>query len=178
MGSRRRPRDGRVKIEVRIFPEEAPTLLRWLYERNRKLVAADAAEGKDPFAVMHGLQKGTIKYIQRDKEEHWKDRSEVLRDGGGDCEDLASAITAELNESLYRPGFGANFAGMPAPLPPPLQGDKAQIQLAWGNAGDEAITAVYSPRPGLFHVLTWTPTWGLIDPSVAGGMGRSKLLRL
>jgi hypothetical protein len=168
--------DGRVKVEVRIFPDEAPSLLRWLYERNRKLVARDAAHRRDPFAVMHGLQKGSIKYIQSDKREHWKDRSEVLRDGGGDCEDLASAITAELNEALYRPGFGASFAGKPPPLPPPLEGEKGNIEFAWGsNDGSEAVTVVYSPRKGLYHVLTWTPTWGLIDPSVAGGMSRKAL---
>ena len=88
-------------------------------------------------------------------------------------------MTAELNEALYRPGFGAAFSGEPPPLPGPLPGPKGQLQLAWGNAGgDQAVTAIYSPRPGLFHVLTWTPNWGLLDPSVAGGMGRKKLLQL
>lgn len=167
----------RVKIELRIFPSEAPSLLRWLYDRNRRLVRRDAAEGRDPFAVMHGLQTGRIKYIQRDPREHWKDRAEILVDGGGDCEDLASAVTAELNEALYLPGLGASFEGRPAPLPPPLEGHKGGLSRAWEPQGEEAATAIYSPRPGLYHVLVWTPTWGYIDPSVAGGMGSKGLLR-
>lgn len=172
------PRPRRVPVQIRITPEEAPWLLRALYCRDRKEVAVDAAHGRDPFAVLHGLQAGTITYDQRDPREHWKSRQEVLEDRKGDCEDLATSVAAELNEALYRPGFGAAFAGMPAPLPGPLPGPKIDLHTAWGGAGDEAVVAVYEPRAGLYHVLVWTPTWGLIDPSVAGGMGHKKLLRL
>ena len=167
----------RVAIRVCVTPEEAPWLLKALYCRDRKEVAADAATGKNPFAVLHGLQTGSIKYIQRDPNEHWKSRNEILEDGGGDCEDLATAVTAELNEALYRPGFGASFAGQPPPLPGPLPGPKNELHNAWGGTGDEATVAIYKPRRGLYHVLINTPTWGLIDPSVAGGMGQKKLMR-
>lgn len=169
-------RPKRVPIQIRITTEEAPWLLRALYCRDRKEVAQDAAFGRDPFAVTHGLQNGTIKYMQRDPQERWKSRQEVLEDGGGDCEDLATAVTAELNEALYRPGFGVVFAGQPAPLPGPLPGPKHDLHDAWAPGG-EATVAIYKPRQGLFHVLVWTPTWGLVDPSVAGGMGQKKLLR-
>ena len=167
----------RVAIRICITPEEAPWLLRALYCRDRKEVAAAAANGLDPFAVMHGLQTGSITYDRRDPNEHWKSRQEIIEDGKGDCEDLATAVTAELNEALYRPGFGASFAGMPSPLPGPLDGPKIDLHNAWSDAGDEAVVAIYKPRPGLFHVLVNTPTWGLIDPSVAGGMGHKKLMR-
>lgn len=165
----------RVRITIKITIPEAEEVMRWLYDRDRRQVAVAAANGEDPLAVLHALQDGRIRYDRRDPLEHWKSRDELLEDGWGDCEDLATAVAAELNEVVYRPGFGGTFAGMAAPLPPPPTRNPQNLKLIWGPHGvngDEAVPAIYSPRPNLFHVVTWTPTWGLLDPSVAGGMLR------
>ena len=52
--------------------------------------------------ILRGIQQGTVRYVRRDPREHWQTWSELnqqlARTGkaGGDCEDLASAVAAEL----------------------------------------------------------------------------------
>lgn len=178
---------GSVRVWTKLNPVEAVGLMSGLYRVNRLQVARAAAEGGDPLAVLHGLQRGTIKYIRADKTEHWKTRNQILEDGGGDCEDLANAIAAELNETVFADGFGA-AAPPGAPLPPPptpvrepmpswgwVPGSRlahSDAELYARGMKNEAITTTYKAQPGLYHVVVWTPTWGYIDPSVAGGMGR------
>lgn len=37
-----------------------------------------------------------LRYIRRDPLEHWRNIREIWAHGGGDCEDLAAAVSAEL----------------------------------------------------------------------------------
>jgi hypothetical protein len=48
------------------------------------------------YPVIRGIQMGAIRYRRSDPQEHWKTWREVLGTGQGDCEDLASAVVAEL----------------------------------------------------------------------------------
>lgn len=47
-------------------------------------------------SVSLGLQTGRLRYLRRDPNEHWRNVREIWRFGGGDCEDLAAAVAAEL----------------------------------------------------------------------------------
>lgn len=51
-------------------------------------------EGVPP--ISKALRSGRLRYERRDEDEHWKNIREIWADGFGDCEDLASAIAAEL----------------------------------------------------------------------------------
>lgn len=48
--------------------------------------------------VLAGLRSGQLRYIRRDPREEWRSLQELWRHGGGDCEDLAAALAAELVE--------------------------------------------------------------------------------
>lgn len=52
--------------------------------------------GQGTFPVISGIQAGQIRYRRADPLEHWKTWREVLETGHGDCEDLSSAVAAEL----------------------------------------------------------------------------------
>lgn len=43
-----------------------------------------------------GPGRRMLRYIRSDKPEHWRTVREVWEHGGGDCEDLAAAVAAEL----------------------------------------------------------------------------------
>lgn len=46
-------------------------------------------------SVSKALRSGRLRYIRQDPEEHWRTPRELWEFGGGDCEDLATAIAAE-----------------------------------------------------------------------------------
>ena len=55
--------------------------------------------------ILRALRPGTgvsgpgsrrLRYIRRDNREHWKNLREIWHTGGGDCEDLAAAVAAEI----------------------------------------------------------------------------------
>lgn len=58
--------------------------------------------GKGRYPILEGIQRGTVRYRRADPREHWQSWGELiaqLRERGrasGDCEDLASAVVAEL----------------------------------------------------------------------------------
>jgi hypothetical protein len=60
------------------------------------------ARGQGQFPVLTGIQNGTIRYRRFDPNEHWKTWREIVDEqrrtgvGTGDCEDLSSAVVAEL----------------------------------------------------------------------------------
>jgi len=60
------------------------------------------AQGRGRFPVLQGIQQGTVRYKRYDPTEHWKTWREIVGEqeatgrGTGDCEDLASAVAAEL----------------------------------------------------------------------------------
>ncbi len=46
--------------------------------------------------ISSALKSGRLRYIRSDPDEHWLNIREIWEKGGGDCEDLAAAIAAEL----------------------------------------------------------------------------------
>jgi len=177
-----------MKVWSQLSPIEAVFYLSGLLEVDEYQVRRDHAQRGTPiFAVMHGLQTGVIRYDRRDPNEHWKTREEVLATRRGDCEDLATAVAAELNEAIHRPGlFGqANWGAPPLPPPPtpvtrPIPARMSYVGFDSNNlfgsfspSRTEAIPVVYEARKGLYHVVVYDPHWGYLDPSVAGGMGKA-----
>ncbi len=47
--------------------------------------------------------KAKIKYVREKKSEQWKSIPKILRDGGGDCEDLAAYLAAYLVFKKVKP---------------------------------------------------------------------------
>lgn len=43
-----------------------------------------------------GPGRRRLRYVRNDKPEHWRTVKEIWQYGGGDCEDLACAVAAEL----------------------------------------------------------------------------------
>lgn len=76
-------------------PEEAEAALEGLVRVN----LVQLARGVPPIAS--ALRRGRLRYIRRDPREEWRSLSEIWAAGGGDCEDLAAAIVAELRASGY-----------------------------------------------------------------------------
>lgn len=46
--------------------------------------------------ISRALREGELVYIREDPLEHWRTIKELWRYGGGDCEDLACAVAAEM----------------------------------------------------------------------------------
>lgn len=164
---------------MNVSPREAVFLLGALTQIDQYQVRRDAGSRRDPLAVLRGIRSGRIKYRLADPNEHWQTRKEILEHGYGDCEDFASAIAAELNETVYAaPEFGlAQALQSPPPLPRP-PGPVTDPWVAWGACGpsfgavpERAVPVAYRARSNLFHVVVWAPGFGYLDPSVAGGMG-------
>lgn len=86
---------------LRLRTDDAANLLDGLVSVN--LAQIDRAGiKKGDYPVIRGIQDGSIRYRRADPEEHWQTWSELVGPvyGGarayGDCEDLASAVVAEL----------------------------------------------------------------------------------
>lgn len=126
--------------KLRLTTTEASSMLSGLVQANLSTMTAQAKPGDMP--VLNGIREGRVRYDRADPGEHWQTWRELKAqiDAGkiakGDCEDLASAVTAELI-----------FNGVPARV------------------------YVYKSGPRLYHVVTKTAKWGLLDPSRAAGMG-------
>lgn len=58
------------------------------------------AQGYPP--ISQALRAGRIRYIRRDPDEEWRSLAQIWANGGGDCEDLAAAIAAELRALGWR----------------------------------------------------------------------------
>jgi hypothetical protein len=62
----------------------------------------DKTVGKGQYPVIRGIQTGQIRYRRADPREHWKTWREIMEEvgrfgtGHADCEDLSSAVVAEL----------------------------------------------------------------------------------
>lgn len=79
-----RPRLGRLDLA------EAEALLQGLAGVNRVQLLRGVP------GVSTALQLGRLRYIRSDPSEHWRSVREIWANGGGDCEDLAAAVAAEL----------------------------------------------------------------------------------
>lgn len=126
------PHFGRLEIE------EAELLLAGLLLIDQRQLL----EGVPP--ISQALKDGTLKYIRRDPHEHFRTIRELWHYGGGDCEDLSTAVAAEI----------AVQTGQLARLVSP------------------ARPVFYQARPGLWHSVTEVAGGRRIDPSRTGGMGR------
>lgn len=164
-----------MQLRMNVTPREAVYVLGALTQIDQFQVRQDFGARKDPLAVLNGLRDGSIRYRLADPNEEWRTRREILRDGWGDCEDFASAIAAELNETVYAGGFGVQLGAHPLPPPP---GPVRDAWPAWsgcpprfGAVPERAVPVAYKARSNLFHVVVWAPGFGYLDPSVAGGMG-------
>jgi len=94
------------------------------------------------------LYKSGVRFIrEREGEELWPTIGEVIKAGGGDCEDLAAWRVAELRNSGIpaRPAWRHRLVRMPS--------------------GQEAT---------LYHILVFIPGRGYEDPSRLLGMGTNE----
>ena len=94
-----------------ITSRDASHLLQGLVAVNRAQIRRAKAKGmKEPFPIIKAIQEGRLKYKRLDKGEHWQTWKEMYDnanndklsgtiEGGADCEDLSSAVAAELLEA-------------------------------------------------------------------------------
>ena len=83
--------------------DEAANLLDGLVSVNlRQIDKAGGFSGSPRFPILTGIQQGRVRYRRADPREHWQSWRELVEqmERGGkayaDCEDLASAVSAEL----------------------------------------------------------------------------------
>lgn len=123
----------------RLLLPEAAWMLQGLY-----LVNLEQLAGGQP-GISEALQRGRVRYIRSDPDERWQSIRDLWVNGGGDCEDLAAAVAAELTHAWRASG---------------------------GAEGARARPVIYRVRPGLAHaVVELVDTGELLDPSLTGGMG-------
>jgi len=136
-----------VRPSIVLASQDAPLLL------TGGLLGVDLAEmqraGPGRPRIIDLIQQGKLKYSARDPQERWQTYNQLVaqvRANGiayGDCEDLATAASAEMR----------------------LDSDRW-----YGDPG--ATPHVYRSRPGMLHVVVKSPRFkGLLDPSIAAGMG-------
>tara|TARA_Y100000034_G_scaffold115525_1_gene152765 strand:- start:14312 stop:14710 length:399 start_codon:yes stop_codon:yes gene_type:complete len=79
---------------------EAASLLDGLVSVNLAQMDKTFQGEKGHYPVIKAIQSGALRYRRADPREHWKSWREVMQgvqDGfGADCEDLSSAVAAEL----------------------------------------------------------------------------------
>ncbi len=83
--------------------DEAANLLDGLVSVNlRQIDKAGGFSGSPRFPILTGIQQGRVRYRRADPREHWQSWRELVEQmqrGGtayADCEDLSSAVAAEL----------------------------------------------------------------------------------
>jgi hypothetical protein len=93
----------------RIRTVDAANLLDGVVSMNLGQMAKSRYGAPGHFPILRGIQRGTVRYRRADPDEHWKTWRELMEElehrgrAFGDCEDLASAVAAEM---LYN-GTGA-----------------------------------------------------------------------
>lgn len=103
-----------VSPKIRVTPDEAAALLQGivavnLQQMRRRVPKFAGARQSGHFPVLTGIQNGTVRYERLDPDEEWKtwgqlnEELEASGHASGDCEDLSTAVAAELR-----------FAGIPA----------------------------------------------------------------
>jgi len=81
-----------MKLGINIDPLDGPSVLSGLVGVNVSEIQRAGVVGTP---VLDGLLNGSIVYIEADPDEEWQTWAGVLATGGGDCEDLVSAVVAE-----------------------------------------------------------------------------------
>lgn len=94
-----------------ISSRDASHLLQGLVAVNRAQIQRAKKKGlKEKFPIIKAIQEGRLKYKRQDKGEHWQTWDEMMDKAnsdkfagiveyGADCEDLSSAVAAELLEA-------------------------------------------------------------------------------
>ena len=127
--------------------DEASELLQGLY----RVDLLQLAKGFPPVSqalLPDATGRRRLRYIRADPREHWRTIADLWRFGGGDCEDLAAAVAAELT-----------FSGVWVARP-------VVYQVRPGLA--HAVVQIMSgPHLGAVRVGS------LLDPSRSGGMGEA-----
>lgn len=146
--------------------EEAAALLAGLVAVNRLQLAGGAPP------VGPALASGRLKYIRLDPNERWRSVKNIWLAGGGDCEDLGSAVAAEL-EQIY----GVSARAVIYKVRPGLSHCVTQITdrrfgLAPVGAKLFGHPVIARTLPDGRPALPGVPGFPLIDPSRTGGMGR------
>lgn len=106
-----------------------------------------AAAGPRRPRIWRLIREGRLRYQKRDPFEHWKTYDELIGQlqaqgyATADCEDLAAAGAAEM-----------------------------RLDRNWRFHDPGASTFVYRSAPKVSHVIIRSPRFGLLDPSVGGGM--------
>lgn len=86
---------------IRVATPDAANLLDGIVSANLGQMRRRKADPK-AMPILRGIQSGRVRYKRSDPREHWQTWDELmlqLQDGGtarGDCEDLSSAVAAEL----------------------------------------------------------------------------------
>lgn len=86
---------------IRVATRDAANLLDGIVSANLGQMRHKNADPK-AMPILRGIQSGRVRYNRADAQEHWQTWDELvaqMAQGGvaeGDCEDLASAVTAEL----------------------------------------------------------------------------------
>ena len=119
---------------------------------NGGLVGVDVgqmqAAGPNRPRIVDLIRSGRLRYQRADPGEKWLNYNQLIgqlrtnRYAEGDCEDLASAAAAEM---------------------------RVDTQSRWYDP--TARVFVYKSSPRVSHVIVKSDKFGLLDPSVGGGMG-------
>lgn len=75
---------------------DAAELLQGLHRVNVRQFASGEVPSVLARLTPHRLGYRRVRYVRRDPGEHWKMARELVLDGEGDCEDLAAAVSGEL----------------------------------------------------------------------------------
>jgi hypothetical protein len=130
--------------------EETAWMLQGLFLANKSQLARGVA------GIDRALKSGRVVYIRDDPDEIWQTITSIWSNGGGDCEDLAAAVAAELD----------------------TQGIAARPVIYRVRPGlAHAVVQLLDPRyRNVRGVLFGHPVIapGILDPSRTGGMGRGR----
>lgn len=127
--------------------DEASELLQGLYRVDLKQLA----KGYPPVSAAllpDASGRRRLRYIRTDPREHWRTIADLWRFGGGDCEDLAAAVAAEIT-------FSGLWVAQPVVY---------QVRPGLAHA---VVQIVSGPPRGLVQI------GALLDPSRTGGMGEA-----
>ncbi len=100
---------GKIHPYLSVDTRDAANLLDGIVSANLGQMRRSSVGASSSFPILRGIQNGTVRYKRADRNEHWQTWGELMEQlqgsgkAEGDCEDLASAVAAELL-----------FAGIPA----------------------------------------------------------------
>lgn len=128
---------------IRVGTETAPFLLRGVMEGNVDEMRRAAERGMY-WSVQDAIQTGRLRYSADDPEEEWQ-------------------FYSQIGAKIARQGVAFADCEDLAAL--------VAAELRFCGADPEARPVIYKVKPGLVHVIVWSPRFGYLDPSISAGMG-------